>query len=164
MKDRGIASWYGEAFHGKTAANGELFNMNAMTAAHRTLPLGSVIRVVNVINGKYVRVRINDRGPYVPGRILDLSHAAAVRLGMVNEGTSAIQLEMVGDGRPGFLVSVDGPGTENLVARLVEQHASTPPVPPLPPHRMMDSHKVPAHARVLPTDVLHERRVRRVSA
>ena len=70
LKDRGVASWYGEQFHGKQAANGELFDMEALTAAHRTLPLGSMIRVVNLANGKYVHVRINDRGPYVNGRIL----------------------------------------------------------------------------------------------
>src|SRR5574337_1265058 len=71
LKDRGVASWYGEQFHGRQAANGELFDMEALTAAHRTLPLGSMVRVVNLANGKHVHVRINDRGPYVNGRILD---------------------------------------------------------------------------------------------
>jgi rare lipoprotein A len=92
IKDRGLASWYGEQFHGKQAANGELFDMTALTAAHRTLPLGSIVRVVNLQNGKHVRVRINDRGPYVNGRILDLSYAAAVQLDMIEGGVSAIQL------------------------------------------------------------------------
>ena len=78
IKDRGVASWYGKEFHGRTAANGEVFDMNAMTAAHRKLPLGSVVRVVNLVTGKQVHVRINDRGPYIPGRMLDVSRAAAV--------------------------------------------------------------------------------------
>lgn len=103
IRDRGIASWYGEQFHGRLAANGEVFDMSALTAAHRTLPLGSMVRVVNLVNGKHVRVRINDRGPYVNGRILDLSYAAADRLGMVEGGVSVIQLEVIGDHRPDFM-------------------------------------------------------------
>ena len=70
IEDRGVASWYGESFHGKQAANGELFDMEAMTAAHRTFPLGSVVRVVNLANGKHIHVRITDRGPYVNGLFL----------------------------------------------------------------------------------------------
>lgn len=87
IEDRGVASWYGEAFHGKQAANGELFDMGALTAAHRTLPLGSVVRVVNLANGKHVYVRITDRGPYVNGRILDLSRGAAAQIGMLSGGS-----------------------------------------------------------------------------
>ena len=71
IEDRGVASWYVQSFHGKQTANGELFNMEALTAAHRTLPLGSVVRVVNLANGKHLHVRITDRGPYVYSRILD---------------------------------------------------------------------------------------------
>lgn len=104
IKERGMASWYGVPFHGRLAANGEVFDMEAMTAAHRTLPLGSMVRVVNLLNGKHVRVRINDRGPYVNGRILDLSHAAAAQLGMVEGGLSVIQLEVIGDHRPEFVI------------------------------------------------------------
>lgn len=100
IKDRGVASWYGKEFHGKLAANGEAFDMTAYTAAHRKLPLGSVVRVVNLTNGKTVQVRINDRGPYVAGRMLDLSHAAARELGMVDAGTAAVQIEVIGDHRP----------------------------------------------------------------
>jgi len=107
IKDRGMASWYGEQFHGKLAANGEIFDMSALTAAHRTLPLGSMIRVVNLQNGKHVRVRINDRGPYVNGRILDLSYAAAARIGMVQGGVSVIQLEVIGDHRPDFVLAAE---------------------------------------------------------
>ena len=96
IKDRGVASWYGKAFHGKLAANGEVFDMTAFTAAHRKLPLGSVVRVLNLENGKSVHVRITDRGPYVIGRMLDLSQAAARALDMVDMGTAAIQLEVIG--------------------------------------------------------------------
>ncbi|WP_447598952.1 septal ring lytic transglycosylase RlpA family protein [Nitrospira sp. Nam80] len=100
IKDRGVASWYGKEFHGRVAANGEVFDMTALTAAHRKLPLGSLVRVVNLVNGKQVHLRINDRGPYVAGRMLDVSHAAAVELGMVNAGTSVVHLEVVGQHSP----------------------------------------------------------------
>ncbi len=100
IKDRGVASWYGEQFHGRQAANGELFDMEALTAAHRTIPLGSVVRVVNLTNGKHLYVRITDRGPYEKGRILDLSHGAAVRLGMEHGGLTHVQIEIVGERRP----------------------------------------------------------------
>ncbi len=104
IRDRGVASWYGEQFHGRQAANGELFDMEALTAAHRTMPLGSVVRVVNLTNGKHVYVRITDRGPYEKGRILDLSHGAAVRLGMAHDGVAYVQVEIVGERRPGLMV------------------------------------------------------------
>jgi len=100
IKDRGVASWYGKEFHGKLAANGEVFDMTAYTAAHRKLPLGSLVRVVNLANGKSVQVRINDRGPYVSGRMLDLSQAAARELGMLEAGTSPVQIEVIGNHRP----------------------------------------------------------------
>jgi rare lipoprotein A len=104
IKDRGVASWYGEQFHGKQAANGELFDMEALTAAHRTMPLGSVVRVVNLINGKHLYVRITDRGPYKEGRILDLSHGAAIRLGMEHHGLAYVQVEIVGERRPELIL------------------------------------------------------------
>src|SRR5207344_2696796 len=105
IEDRGVASWYGESFHGKQAANGELFDMEALTAAHRTLPLGSVVRVVNLANGKHLHVRINDRGPYVNSRILDLSRGAAARLGMMEGGLSHVRVQLVGERRPAALLS-----------------------------------------------------------
>lgn len=105
IEDRGVASWYGEAFHGKQAANGELFDMEALTAAHRTLPLGSVVRVVNLMNGKHVHVRITDRGPYVNGRILDLSRGAATQIGMLAGGLSIVRVQLVGERRPVALLS-----------------------------------------------------------
>lgn len=104
IKDRGVASWYGEQFHGKQAANGELFDMEALTAAHRTMPLGSVVRVVNLTNGKHLYVRITDRGPYEKGRILDLSHGAAVQLGVEHKGVAYVQVEIVGERRPELML------------------------------------------------------------
>ncbi|MGH1571312.1 septal ring lytic transglycosylase RlpA family protein [Methylobacterium sp. P31] len=78
----GVASWYGPGFHGRMTANGERFNTHALTAAHRTLPFGTKVRVTNRSNGRSVVVRINDRGPYVGGRVIDLSNASARALGM----------------------------------------------------------------------------------
>jgi rare lipoprotein A (peptidoglycan hydrolase) len=93
-KEMGVASWYGAEFHGRVAANGERFDMYAVSAAHRTLPLGSIVRIVNVRNGKHLFVAITDRGPYIPGRMLDLSFAAAQKLGMAEEGVAPVYLEV----------------------------------------------------------------------
>ena len=92
----GRASWYGPGFHGRKAANGETFNMHAMTAAHRTLPLNSYARVTNVSNGKSIVVRITDRGPYSGNRVLDLSRAGAMQLGFINAGTANVRVERIG--------------------------------------------------------------------
>jgi len=148
IKDRGVASWYGEQFHGRQAANGEIFNMEALTAAHRTMPLGSVVRVVNLSNGRHVHVRITDRGPYVNGRILDLSHAAAVQLGMEHGGLAHVQVEIVGQRHP-ELVQLSEASKGSLL--------------------LIDVTRVPAgpgsfitpFLRVLPSDLLLARRVRR---
>jgi len=88
----GIASWYGPGFHGKQTANGEEYNQNGMTAAHRTLPFNTVVRVVNLENGKKVDVRINDRGPFIGNRIIDLSHAAAKQIDMVQSGLAPVRV------------------------------------------------------------------------
>ncbi len=87
----GIASWYGPRFHGKLTANGERFNINELTAAHKTLPFGSRVRVKSLTNGKEVVVRINDRGPFIAGRIIDLSQAAAQAIGLV--GIKQVEIE-----------------------------------------------------------------------
>lgn len=89
---RGQASWYGSAFQGSPTASGEPFNMNALTAAHRTLPLGSYARVRNLDNGRSVVVRINDRGPHARRRTIDLSYAAAQEIRMVSAGTAAVEV------------------------------------------------------------------------
>jgi rare lipoprotein A (peptidoglycan hydrolase) len=109
-KERGYASWYGAGFHGRPTASGEIYDQNKMTAAHRILPLGSVVRVINAENGKMAEVTINDRGPFVNGRIIDLSLAAAEGLGMVKAGTSPVMLEVVrmGNERPdGFFARLN---------------------------------------------------------
>jgi rare lipoprotein A len=93
--EQGVASWYGVPFHGRRAANGEIFDMNTQVAAHRTLPFGSFVRVTNLNNGKQTDVRIIDRGPFVEGRVLDLAHAAAVALGMIGAGTAPVRIELL---------------------------------------------------------------------
>ncbi|MEQ6119032.1 septal ring lytic transglycosylase RlpA family protein [Reichenbachiella sp. MALMAid0571] len=90
--ESGIASWYGPGFHGKKTANGETFDMNALTAAHRTLPFNTLVKVVNLNNGLSVTVRINDRGPYAKNRVIDLSKKAAGKLRMIESGTANIEL------------------------------------------------------------------------
>lgn len=95
---RGLASWYGRRFHGKPTSSGEPYDMYGMTAAHPTLPIPSYVRVTNVANGRSVVVRINDRGPFHPGRILDLSYAAAHRLGFASKGSTEVSLEAVAAG------------------------------------------------------------------
>jgi len=94
----GVASWYGSKFHGKATANGETYNMNDFTAAHRTLPFNTVVKVKNLDNRKAVVVRINDRGPYVGDRVIDLSRRAAREIDMENAGTANVQILLVEDG------------------------------------------------------------------
>lgn len=149
IKDRGVASWYGEQFHGRQAANGEIFDMEGLTAAHRTIPLGSVVRVVNLSNGRHLHVRVTDRGPYEKGRILDLSHGAAVLLGMEREGVAHVQLEVVGERRPELLLMAEqfaGPVSSVLTDRM------------LPSSRT--SQGMTSHARNIPSDLWIARRNR----
>ena len=93
-EEEGVASWYGGKFHGRLTANGETFNTHELTAAHKQLPFNTIVKVTNLSNGKTVEVRINDRGPFVEGRIIDLSYAAAVELDMINTGTAPILLQV----------------------------------------------------------------------
>lgn len=97
--ETGIASWYGEDFHGKQTANGELYNMQALTAAHRTLPLPTIVRVTNLENGRSLRLRVNDRGPYARGRIIDVSKRAADLLGFKQNGTARVRVQYEGRGK-----------------------------------------------------------------
>jgi rare lipoprotein A len=97
---RGIATWYGTVFNGRKTANGETFDMNAMTACHPTLPFGSVVRVVNLRNKHSVVVRITDRGDLAEGRIIDLSYGAAQKLAMTQAGLAPVVLEVLSRGRP----------------------------------------------------------------
>ncbi|HUO36069.1 MAG TPA: septal ring lytic transglycosylase RlpA family protein [Candidatus Acidoferrum sp.] len=93
--EEGVASWYGVPFDGHRTSSGEIYNMHDYTAAHRTLPFGTVVRVTNLQNGRQTQVRINDRGPFVANRIIDLSLSAAQAIGMVGTGTAPVRLEVV---------------------------------------------------------------------
>jgi len=92
---RGTASYYGRKFHGRRTASGEPFDMGALTAAHRSLPFGSLVRVTNPANGRSVTVRINDRGPFTRGRVIDVSRAAAEELGLIRRGHATVELELI---------------------------------------------------------------------
>lgn len=94
--ETGIASWYGDDFHGKSTANGEAFDMGSMTAAHRTLPMPTLVRVTNLENGRSVQLRVNDRGPFKPGRIIDVSSKAADLLGFKNNGIAKVRVQYLG--------------------------------------------------------------------
>jgi len=93
--ETGLASWYGPPYHNRRGSNGEIYNMHAMTAAHRTLPLGSIVRVTNVKTGHAALVRITDRGPFIPGRVVDLSLAAARKLDVVQPGIAQVKVEVM---------------------------------------------------------------------
>jgi len=93
---KGIASWYGPNFHGKYTSNGEIYNMYALTAAHKTLPMNTIVKVTNLNNSKSVIVRINDRGPFVKNRIIDLSYTAGKKIGLDRVGTAPVKLVVVG--------------------------------------------------------------------
>ncbi len=107
--ERGVASWYGTKFHGKATAMGEAYDMHAMTAAHKTLPLPACVEVVNLSNGRRIVVRVNDRGPFVDNRIIDLSYAAAHKLDMVRDGTALVEVR-----------SVSGPAVVDPAAAAIE--------------------------------------------
>jgi rare lipoprotein A len=122
--EQGVASWYGVPFNGRRTSDGETYNMFQSTAAHRTLPFGAVVRVTNLNNGKQTIVRINDRGPFVANRIIDLSYAAAVAIGMIGTGTAPVRLDLVGGPNPAvgfFGVQVGAFQVEENAARLREQ-------------------------------------------
>ncbi len=114
-KERGVASWYGPNFHAKATSNGDAYDMYAMTAAHKTLPIPAYVRVTNLSNGRSVVVRVNDRGPFVDNRIIDLSYTAAWKLDMLRSGTAFVEVEAL------------LPGQTNITAAAVP----APPPPPL---------------------------------
>jgi peptidoglycan lytic transglycosylase len=127
--EQGVASWYGAPFDGRRAADGEIFDMNMLVAAHRTLPFGSILRVTNLNNGRDVDVRVIDRGPFVGGRILDLSRAAAASLDMIGSGTAPVRIELLsGPSAAGgeFTVQVgafiDRANAEQLRERLLSRY------------------------------------------
>ncbi len=118
FRQRGVASWYGRRFHGNPTSSGEPYDMYAMTAAHPTLPIPSYVKVTNVANGRSVVVRVNDRGPFLRGRIIDLSYAAAHRLGYINAGHAEVELEVI------------LPGGSQIAAAAVESPAMSPAAAP----------------------------------
>lgn len=128
LVETGIASWYGAPYHNRRGSNGEVYDMNAMTAAHRTLPLGSIVRVTNTPSGKSAVVRITDRGPFIEGRIIDLSQAAAKQIGLVQKGTGQVRIEVLKTPQPiesggRWAVQLGGFERENR-AREIADHLS----------------------------------------
>lgn len=103
--EKGYASWYGPQFHGKRTSSGETYDMYAMTAAHKTLPIPAMVRVTNLENGKQLILRVNDRGPFHKGRIIDLSKAAAQKLGVIAKGTAKVKVEAIGSPNDGYVAS-----------------------------------------------------------
>lgn len=114
--ETGIASWYGTDFHGKTTANGEIYDMNALTAAHKTLPLPSIVRVANLENGRSVTLRVNDRGPFVHRRIIDVSRRASQLLGFHKQGIAKVRVSVLQSGGKRFIA--DKPKTSEEERRL----------------------------------------------
>ena len=138
----GLASWYGPGFHGKQTANGEVYNQYDITAAHKTLPLGTRAMITNLANGRAVEVRINDRGPFIPPRVLDLSYGAARVLGIVGPGVGKVRIEVLEYGTPtvrrGRPAAPTGDADAVQVAsaaapRPVAPRAPAPPSAPPPP-------------------------------
>jgi len=113
-RERGIASWYGKKFHGRRTSNGEAYDMYTMTAAHKTLPLPSYARVRNLNNGRSVIVRVNDRGPFLHNRLIDLSYAAAARLGIIGTGTGLVEVEGLSVDSP-VTTTARAPAALNLI-------------------------------------------------
>lgn len=131
-RETGIASWYGAKFHGKRTANGETYDMNRLSAAHRTLPLPSMVRVVNLRNGRSIAVRVNDRGPFARGRIIDLSRRAAQLLGFEQQGTTPVRIEiMTQESRQLALLAQQGNAT--AVAGAAPSKSDSVTVTALPP-------------------------------
>jgi rare lipoprotein A len=130
-KERGVASWYGKKFHGRLTSNREPYDMYAMTAAHKTLPLPTYVKVRNLRNNKSIIVRVNDRGPFVHNRIIDLSYAAALKLDMVRDGTSLVEVAAI---------SFDEPAGDRPV-RIVEP--AEPPAPGQAPAREPEPQTTP---------------------
>ncbi|NQU56322.1 MAG: septal ring lytic transglycosylase RlpA family protein [Rhodospirillales bacterium] len=166
--ETGIGSWYGAKFHGRKTANGEIYDMNGISAAHRTLPLPSIVRVTNLGNGRTLNIRINDRGPYAHGRILDLSRRAAQLLGFEKQGTASIRVRVLanesrtlatrlkGDaelaeiGTPITIDSMPKPKVSSQTLPVIgssdqnEQLSPTPVSAPLPPEPVVNQEQLAA--------------------
>jgi rare lipoprotein A len=152
LVERGLASWYGRLFHGRRTASGEVYNMHAMTAAHRTMPIPSYARVRNPANGREVIVRVNDRGPFAAGRVVDLSYAAAVRLGLQN-GVAPVEVERITheqiraglSGRPRDTAVATEPATRPVAAM------ASPVAPAMAALAVTDLPAAPASTPIAPT-------------
>jgi rare lipoprotein A len=133
--ERGVASWYGPDFHGKNTSSGERYDMYGMTAAHKTLPIPCYARITNLGNGRSIVVRINDRGPFVDNRIVDLSYAAATKLDIVRTGTAFVELRTVGPGEPtvaapvAILATTQATGAPPATTPLPAPVEAAPPMP-----------------------------------
>ncbi|MDX1454909.1 MAG: septal ring lytic transglycosylase RlpA family protein [Gammaproteobacteria bacterium] len=132
FEQRGIASWYGTKFHGNRTSSGEPYDMYAMTAAHKELPLPTYVEVENLVNGRKVIVRVNDRGPFHDGRIIDLSYAAALKLGVVSTGTAEVRIRALHPGESDAAPAVQAPAAETVTA------VNTPLPPPTIGHEGSD--------------------------
>jgi rare lipoprotein A len=136
----GVASWYGPGFHGRSTANGEQYDMNDLTAAHRTLPMPSVVRVTNLGNGRSIKLRVNDRGPFVGNRIIDVSRRAAQLLGFHIDGTARVQVEIVADESKQLAAALGVPIASSAperpsdppIAEIAAAYEVSTPVPPSP--------------------------------
>jgi len=126
---RGIASWYGRKFHGQKTSSGERYDMYGMTAAHPTLPIPSYVRVTNPANGKSVIVRINDRGPFHAGRVIDLSYTAAWKLGYVGNGSTLVVVESIQPGQETQMAAVVPEEADDPIARFAAAEAEAAPLP-----------------------------------
>jgi rare lipoprotein A len=120
FEEFGNSSWYGLKFHGELTSNGEVYNMYAMSAAHKNLPLPSYVKVTNLDNDKQIIVRVNDRGPFHEGRVIDLSYAAATKLGFVKKGTARVKLELIRPEHDRVIVGADGVQTEDKVSHFIQ--------------------------------------------
>lgn len=121
--ERGMASWYGEDFHGRPTSSGEIYDMYGLTAAHKLMPLGTVAKITNLDNGRSVVVKINDRGPFVDGRVIDLSYSAASEIDMVKEGVSKVEIKVLkwGESLSDFTVQVGSFVLEENAQKLKEK-------------------------------------------
>ena len=147
--ETGLASWYGDAFDGKPTANGEIFDMNGVSAAHATLPMPCMVEVTNLENGRTMQVRMNDRGPFHPGRIIDLSHGAADQLGFATKGTAKVRVRYVG---PAPLEAVNAPVTLASNAAPAREYLPAPRSPTYqPPMTQVAYQTVPPATRTRST-------------
>lgn len=140
--EKGMASWYGPGFHGRRTSNGERYDMYAMTAAHKHLPLPSYVEVTNLKNGRTAIVRVNDRGPFKDGRVIDLSYAAAKKLGVVSPGVAMVELRAIDPAR-------SKPAAEPVLVAAAEPKVATPPAEPAV---VRPASPAPAAARVAALD------------